>query len=156
MKTWNGQIDAISSKDWNNILLWSFRIEGEDRWFRTQKKRLPAEVGDHVTFDERNNQVILESVVVDQTSAPSAPTTPEGVAAPVSPSVESTKSPATIDVGARIQWQAARRDACNVIVAALHTDSLPWNANLAKGKRLDMLRSYITTLTNQFLEEENG
>ena len=52
-------------------------------------------------------------------------------------------------------WEAARRDACNVIVAALHTDSLPWNKALAKGKRLDMLRGYISELTTQFLEEEN-
>lgn len=58
-------------------------------------------------------------------------------------------------MGKRIAWEAARRDACNVIVAALHTDSLPWNANLAKGKRLDMLRGYIKELTVQFLEDEN-
>jgi hypothetical protein len=146
MKTWTGKVEEISDKDWNKIKLWSFRIEGEDRWFRTQKTPLEVPLGTTITFSERNNQVDLSTVVVQSSNETSAPTPPPAASTP----------DAASDVGSRIQWEAARRDACNVIVAALHTDSLPWNKALAKGKRLDMLRGYITELTTQFVEEENG
>ncbi len=53
-----------------------------------------------------------------------------------------------------------RKDAFNiagrVIVAAMQTDNLPWPANMAKNKRIDMLRGYINELTDQFMEDQNG
>lgn len=161
MRTWTGVLEEISSKDWNQITLWSFRIEGEDRWFRTQKTALEVPLGTTITFNERNNQVDLASVEqstasaepVSDTAAPAIMTAPT-VGNASSTDVSASNSSST-DIGKRIRWQAARRDACSVIVAALHTDTLPWNTNLAKGKRLDMLRGYITELTTQFVEEEN-
>ena len=51
MKSWTGVVEEISSKDWNKIKLWSFRIEGEDRWFRTQKTPLEVPLGTQITFD---------------------------------------------------------------------------------------------------------
>jgi len=154
MKEWTGRVEQITDKDWNNIKLWSFQIEGEARWFRTQKTRLPAEVGDVITFEERNNQVVLDSV--RQATGETPPTTS---ALPVEAETSGTgviSAPMVTDVGARIQWQAARRDACNVIVAALHTEALPWASNVAKSKKLDLLLGYINELTKQFVEEETN
>jgi len=177
MKDWTGTVEAISDKDWNNIKLWSFRIEGEDRWFRTAKIKLPAEVGDKIKFEERNNQVIADSVSVISSPADGAKETAStksaldtsstgqtgNASAPHSPNVANTSPDPTAnshsvktEVGARIQWQAARADACNVIVAALHMDALPWASNVAKGKKLDLLRGYIKEMTEQFLEDEHG
>ena len=152
MREWTGVVEQISDKDWNNIKLWSFKIEGEDRWFRTQKTPLDVPLGTTITFTERNNQVVMESVQSTESAAPSSDVV-ETSASTASPSTAT--APDANGVGKRMAWEAARRDACNVVVAALHTDSLPWNKSLAKGKRLDMLRSYIKELTVQFLEEEN-
>lgn len=150
MKEWTGKITEISSKDWHDITLWSFQIEGETRWFRTAKKRVPAEVGDTVSFEERNNQVVMESVSTSTTDTP----TDTSLSAPVPPATPPSTGDSN-EIGARIQWQAARADACNVIVAALKMDALPWATNTAKGKKLDLLRGYIKEMTQQFLEEEN-
>ena len=49
----------------------------------------------------------------------------------------------------------ARRDATRVIVAAMETGNLPWAANCAKNTRLDLLRGYINTLAQAFLEDES-
>lgn len=51
--------------------------------------------------------------------------------------------------------QDARRDATRVIVAAMQTDNLPWAKNTPNNQKLDLLRGYINTLTQQFLEDEN-
>ena len=83
------------------------------------------------------------------TSAPAESTLP-------TPAPSAVSTSGDMDVGTRIQWQAARRDASQIMAAALMSDNMPWAANLAKGKRLDMLLGYINELTKQFVEEENG
>jgi hypothetical protein len=152
-----GVVDTISDKSWNKVVLWSFKLEGESRWYRTAKTEpatadgVTLEKGMKVKFEEHNLQVVLSSVqkLDEQVDAP-PPSLPD-----VHTVTETVSTPPVRDIGKRIQWQAARRDACNVIVAALAADALPWNVNLAKGKRLDMLRGYIGELTTQFLEEED-
>ncbi len=172
MKEWSGIIEEISDKDWNGVILWSFKLEGVDRWFRTRKTKVPAEVGDQIKFSERNLQVALETIVLgDAPESESkyangakgtvpvhhAPDTPrKSAGTPASTNVGSTNNAATTDAGSRIQWLAARADATNVIVAALKMDALPWASNVAKSKKLDLLRGYIKELTQQFLEDENG
>ena len=154
MNEWNGIVEEISSKDWHDVLLWSFRIEGVDRWFRTQKTALDVGIGTTITFTEKNSQVDLASV--QQMASGTAPSAGPVVSSDkTSAPGESKDDASSPDIGVRIQWQAARRDACNVMVACLQTDNMPWAQNLAKGKRLDMLRGYIKELTIQFLEEEN-
>lgn len=56
----------------------------------------------------------------------------------------------------------ARRDATNVIVAALSVDHLttngvlPWAKNTPKNQRLDLLRGYINELAEQFIKDEDN
>jgi len=59
-------------------------------------------------------------------------------------------------VGARIRYQAARADATRVVVAALHTEALPWTAvqQKNKSKKLDLLTGYIKQVTETLLEQE--
>ena len=154
MTKWEGVITEKSGKPWNKIKLFSFKIEGEDRWFRTGRQEIEPLVGSRITFEERNQQVILASVTpTTQSSTPSEQDVQQEIAPAVLDTPES--APSVGDVGDRIRWQAARRDACNVIVAALHCDALPWSKNTAKGKKLDLLVGYIHELTSQFVKGEN-
>jgi hypothetical protein len=130
----SGVIEEIRSVDFNSTPLWSFRLGEDLTWYRIGKTTpddAGVTIGSHITFEHRNLQV--------------TPT-------------ESTNT----DLSRRIQWQAARRDACNIIVAAIKAEGydtkgiLPWAANVAKAKKLDLLRGYITQLTEQFIEEENN
>ena len=170
MTKWEGIITEKSGKPWNKIKLFSFKIEGEDRWFRTGRQEIAPPIGDRISFEERNQQVIMASVMpttqsstpseqdVQQEVVPAVLDTPESapsVAPAIRPGVLPPMGDSAQSVGDRIRWQAARRDACNVIVAALHCDALPWNTNVAKGKKLDLLVGYIHELTSQFVEGEN-
>ena len=159
MTKWEGVITEKSGKPWNLIRLYSFKIEGEDRWFRTGRQEIEPLVGSRIGFEERNQQVIMASVMpITGSDTPPEPDAQQSIVqkepdlkAPVPNAPQATVG----DVGDRIRWQAARRDACNVIVAALHCDALPWNINVAKGKKLDLLVGYIHELTAQFVKGEN-
>ena len=148
MREVTGKIVVKDHKDWNQIRLYSFQIEGDPRWFRTGKTEIEQPEGATVSFTERNNQVIKGSV--NLTGDQDAPCVVE----------DTTTAPTSVgtqlDVGQRIRWQAARRDAVSIVVAALHTEALPWATNTAKGKKLDLLRGYINELASQFLEDENN
>ena len=151
MTEWEGIIEVSDEKVWNNIKLYSFRLEGVDRWFKTGKEQIEQVIGDNVKFTERNSKVDLTTIaVVEPSDAAPRPTAP---AVSVS---EVTADAAPKDIASRIQWQNARADATRVICAALQYDALPWPTNLAKGKRLDHLRGYINEMTKQFLEEETA
>jgi len=143
-----GRIEIIDSKDWHGTRLWSFRLEGVNRWFRTGTTQIEAEVGNLISFTDKNNRVDTASVTL-LTALTNGAKDEEPLSAP-----SGTNS--NTDIGLRIQWQNARRDASNIIIAALHTDHLPHATNVAKGKRLDLLRGYVKELTEQLIEEENN
>jgi len=149
MKEWTGQVQDISSRDFQTVKLWSFKIEGSERWFRLGQKEPNFSIGDRICFQERNSQVEWGTIT---------PTTAPVSNAPVPPSAEATGSVTSgapsNDIGERIRYQAARADACRIVVAALHTEHLPHAANIAKGKRLDLLLGYVDQVTEQLLEEE--
>lgn len=153
MQSWTGKITEKTFKDWKDIQLYSFKIEGVDRWFRTGRQPIEQDVGATITFDERNTQVILDSVKVGPVGTPTVSETVPSVSGD-STQTSGTGNPQT--VADRIRWQAARRDACNVMCAALKSDAMPWASNVAKSKKLDLLRGYINELTKQFIEEENN
>ena len=148
MTEWQGKISKKREKPWHNIMLYAFQLEGVDRWFSTGKDQIKQTEGQFVSFEERNNKVD-PSTVRDKEG--------EDVPSPTAPAV-SVSAPVSVptSVGDRIQWQAARADAARVVCAALEADALPWNKNLAKGKRLDMLLGYINEITTQFVKEEGA
>jgi hypothetical protein len=146
-----GQVSTVTSKDFQNIELWSFQLEGSRRFYRTGKDEPNIEVGQWIKFQDRNGIVMLESLeqvengVATEEYVDSAPSEPPAVPA---------STPGA--VGKRLQYQAARADACRLVVAALHTDHLPHASNVAKGKRLDLLLGYISDVTKQLLEQEEA
>lgn len=150
MTEWEGTVSSVDSRDWHGVQLWSFRLEGKDRIFRCGKEKPDVAKGSDITFTERNNQVEAGSIIVKGAVPPEIPLGAEPL------QTSASVAPSRSDVNARIQRQQARRDATNLIVAALHCDALPWAANTAKGKRLDLLHEYINQVTERFLEEENG
>jgi hypothetical protein len=168
-----GQVKAVTSRDFQSIKLWSFQLEGSDRYYRTGKTKPDIGEGQWVKFEERNGVVQLESLeVVDAPTGAAAPpatepatsaseksTTPRSDApqstAP-SASVSEAPAPPAGAVGERIRYQAARRDASNIVIAALHCDHLPHASNVAKGKRLDLLLQYVAEVTQTLLEQEDA
>ena len=146
MKTWSGVIERVFERDYNGTKLYSFRIKGVDRWFKTGKTALDFKEGDAIRFDEKNSQVMIDTLVEAKDLTPSAGST-EGT--------ESVASGATAPtVGQRMAWESARRDATNIVVAALHTDALPWAKNTAKAKKLDLLVGYVNQVARQLLEPQ--
>jgi hypothetical protein len=174
---WTGVILEVSAKDWNGTDLYSFKIEGEDRWFRTGTSPIPFEAGANVKFEERNTKVLVESMELSS-AGPGAVTKPlaeetlpdhchrpPGAPPSTVRSASVSVEPAQYvgEVGKRLQWQSARRDAVAIVTAALALEAtnveskgvLPWAANIAKAKKLDLLIGYINQLAEGFIEQES-
>jgi len=136
--TQTGVVHSLHEKDWQGTMLYSFKVEGVERFWRLGQKVPEFKVGDYIKFTERNSNVDWDSI--EPAKGPAPQVSPEP----------------TMDVGERIRYQAARADAVRLIVAALHTDALPWTAvqQKTKSKRLDLLLGYVKQVTEQFLEEE--
>lgn len=136
----DGLVTGVFEKDWNGTLLYSFKIEDDNTFYRLGQTKPTFKVGDSVCFEDHNTNATITDVSAESGSPKDA--TSAGTA---------TKS----EVGVRMQYQAARADATTLVVAALHTDHLPHASNVAKGKRLDLLLGYIKQVTEQLLEEED-
>lgn len=159
MKTWTGKLAKKFHRDFQGTKLYSFQIEGQDRWFRTGKEELPHAEGTTITFQEKNSQVLMDTVEVGVGTTESADSTVETEkAAPSQPS--ETVSTHHQTVGQRMAWEAARRDATRIVATALEVEGkglevLPWAKNTAKGKRLDLLVGYVNRVAKQLMEEQD-
>ena len=143
-----GKVILKSGKDFHGVTLWSFQIEGSRRYWRCGRDEPPFEEGQWVQFEADNSgNVDMDTIkIVTQHDSEAA-----GSSAPTA----SPTSTGTVgDVGNRLRYQAARADACRIVVAALHTDHLPHAANVAKGKRLGLLEGYVEQVTKALLEQE--
>jgi hypothetical protein len=139
-----GRVILKSGKDFHGVMLWSFQVEGSRRFWRCGRVEPAIEEGQCIEFqhDEAGN-VDTESIVLAETA----------------PSTSETTRPTSgtggaVDVGTRMRYQAARADACRLVIAALHTDHLPHAANVTKAKRLPLLEGYVEQVTKTFLEQE--
>lgn len=151
MANHTGVLRSKEFKDWHGVKLYSFTLEGQDRWFKTGKAEIQAEIGEKISFVERNGKVQLDTVSTQTvTEATTTPTPAEATPSGATSVMEATS------ISDRIRWQNARADAARVIVAAMHTDCLPHPNNVAKGKRLDLVVGYINELTRTFIEEEES
>lgn len=158
MKTWTGKVTELFERDFQGTKLHSFKIEGVDRWFRTGKEKLPFGQGTFISFTERNSQVDL-STVQESDTPPSASSTEETEAAASKSNPAAATGSSAPTVGQKMAWEAARRDATRIVATALEVegkglDVLPWAKNVAKGKRLDLLVSYVNQVAKQLLEQQ--
>ena len=116
-----GVVSGIFNKDFHDVKLWSFKIEGSDRFYNMGQKQPTFEEGQCVKFTERNNRVDWNSIETISKDALKNP-----------PEVKGTSGTTnTSDVGDRIRYQAARHDATLLVTAALKTDHLPHASNVA-------------------------
>ena len=156
-KAYKGVVRSTYGKDWvdretgEDIVLLSFRIDGENKYFRHGTTEVPAiKEGNYISFvaDARGN--------VDISSVEEARGTPP-VQAP-KPKAKSSGGVSRDDYWAnkeahdqtvrepRIAYSAAQKNATELVTAALAHDLLSFG-NAAKGKRLDMMADYVDQLT---------
>lgn len=149
MSEQRGVVASLHEKDWNGTMLYSFKLEGVERFWRVGQRKPEFKVKDLVKFTERNSNVDWDSVQV-------IPSASVAVLKPDEP-CPLTVNESSDDVGKRIKYQAARRDATALVVAALHTEALPWTAvqQKNKSKKLDLLTGYIEQVTKTLLDQED-
>lgn len=163
-----GTVEKTFEKEWDGkdgkVLLHSFQLAGDKRYFRTGTSKLvsPREA---IQFDiGANNNVVEESLVKLEASAQQAP--------PVAPSGGGCRSwggkPKTTEnfearqaywenkerrdievVEPRITWSSARTAAIEVVGLALQHDLLAFG-NAAKSAKLDLLLGYVDRVAGRF------
>ena len=178
----SGRVSKVFEKSWDGrngtVLLHSFQVEGNNKYFRTGEERLCRQ-GDTVEFtaDDRGN--VANLMVVDGGSAPAQSNTG---AQPSSRSTSysgksgggntwkakqaekdqywSDKESRDIAreqrqqtvVEPRITWSSAQSDAVALVTTALQHDLLAFgNAN--KSAKLGLLLDYVDQVTKRFADQ---
>ena len=177
-----GQVRTISTKEWyddkkgQNINLYSFQIQDNNKWFRTGTNRPPCNEGDNISFDvnEKGN-VNVNSI-----------TKGAGNPAPQGASNAQNQQGATRSQGAsssgqsrdgywsakeandkakderyqsqdipRMSFSAAQDRAVQLVSAALTHDCLAFG-NMKKGDKLDYVLGCVDEVTDRFLVQTMG
>jgi hypothetical protein len=158
-KTHKGVVSRLYEKEWTDrdsgdeIILHSFQIEGEKRYFRTGTKRPTFAEGDAISFvaDAKNGNVDLKSVKeveADTVVAPkAAPSKAASSGATSRDDYWANKEKNDVEVlRPTIAYSAAQKNATTLVAAALAADALSFGST-AKGKRLDMLVDFVEQTT---------
>lgn len=148
MKTYEGILKNKSERPWNDVVLHSFQLEGQNIWFRTGQKALTLDEGTPIKFkaNETNKQVDLDSMEKLE-SAPTPPTSATG-------STSTTREDYWQNRERLDSVRTARADASRIVCAALAHDHLPHASNTPKGKRLDLLVGYVKEITEELINYE--
>lgn len=150
------------------MLLYSFKLQGDNRWFRCGTRPLPAAAGDAIqfTYDVEKNNVDVESVrPVPRDSVAKAPAV--ATAANAARSAPGSKDAYWADkesrdiererynrevVQPRIEFQSARRDAVALIPVLLANEAVPGiTAKTAANKKLAAIVACVDELTRELL-----
>lgn len=166
-KMYKGVVTNTYEKDWTdrdsgeNIVLRSFKIEGESRYFRTGTNNSSAIAeGNYISFsaNTQSGTVDLKSVEIVEGEAPARAPKPSASTAGKPKSARSAASggrdtywadKAARDVEVtepRISYSAAQKNATALVAAALAADALSFGST-AKGKRLDMMVDFVELTT---------
>jgi hypothetical protein len=153
----NGTVSKTYMKDWNgrngNIVLHSFQIDGNNKFFRTGERSL-VQKGDTVEFyaDDKGTvenltKVAATAPVVTSSAPVPAPQKENWDARGAYWSAREVRDVEVVEP--RITWASAQSDAVALVTAALAHDALAFgNAN--KGAKLDLLLSYVDQVTARF------
>jgi hypothetical protein len=157
MKTVTGEVTSIHEKDFHGTMLYSFKLDEKPSFWRCGRDKPDVTVKDYIRFNAKLQNVIVPSI--EQAQRPEEKLTLNTEIPEREPEQEEpvTRVTQEVNVNDRIRYQAARRDATNLVVAALHTDALPWTAaqQKNKSKKLDLLTGYIEQVTETLLNQEN-
>lgn len=180
-----GTVAKTYTRDWQGddgkVILHSFQLQGDNRYFRTGTDRLVAE-GDYITFDiEGNNNVVGHTLEKGKAQPPQ---TAPRASAPASggygrgnwnkgggggnAAASKPKSTENWDARAkywddkekrdievvepRITFSSAQSCAIEVVKAALEKDILAFG-NASKGAKLGMLLDYVDEVTARFYNQ---
>lgn len=178
-----GIVTKVSAKPWEQrgkmITLYSFQLAGQQGWFRTGTTPVPAPEGSTVQFEvSGNNNVELATFVVlappgaQGAPAQQAPAPQYGALPPAAQNrgnagmgqnregywaekeqrdIAREERYQAVDVP-RMSFSASQDRAVNLVAAALAADALSFGT-AAKGKRLDMLLSYVDEVTAKFFAQ---
>jgi hypothetical protein len=168
--TIKGTVSRVYEKDWDGVVLHSFQLQGDKRYFRTGTSRIVGQ-GESVSFDIEGNNNVLESSLskleaqVQQAPAPQQyqqrPQWGGGGAAKKGPTENfearqqywTNKEARDIEVvEPRITWSSARTAAVEVIGLALQHDALAFG-NASKGAKLGMILDYIDEVSARFYNQ---
>lgn len=185
----NGVVTEVSRKEWYDdrkkatINLYSFRIEGTGKWFRTGTNAPTFQQGEHISFvnDEKNN-VKLDTV----TRGAAAPQQPSAGVAVAAPTTQAAPTGGNTSGGAQTRsgyWDAKeerdlekdayfrakddRYEAVAVprmtygnavssavaLVAAAVANDCLPIGNMTKGKQLDYLQDCVSQVADKFFLE---
>lgn len=158
-KTYKGVITEFFEREWKDrnsgqdIILRSFKINSENKFFRTGTTALKQGVGDAIQFvADAKGQVDLKTVQdIAAEDAPPAKSGGGGGKKSFGGGARDTywedKAKRDIEVTEpRISYSAAQRNATSLVVAALQADILSFG-QAAKGKKLDMLVEFVEQTT---------
>lgn len=167
-RTVQGQVAEVSSRPWEDqrrgttITLHSFKLEGNNQWFRTGTDAIPAGRGQSVKFVADGVNVDMKTFEVVESSVQSAP----NVGATTTPTRTTSTSPRAgagtkdsyweakeaRDIAKEERYQAvaeprmalsvAVQAAADVVVAAINKDALSFGS-AAKAKKLGLLTDYV-------------
>ena len=172
LQTHTGTIRNISTKDFADranpsqmVTFYSFQLEGNNRWFRTNKAPVPHPNGTYVSFVADGQNVDVNSFsIVDGTAPPTpAPTVAtENTSARSAPrgsardnywadkearDIEKDERYQKVDVP-RMTMSTAVGAAASIVEAAIRSDALAFG-NTAKSKRLDMLADFTEQMADR-------
>jgi len=186
-RTTKGVVDKTFTKDWydkrsnENIILHSFRLEGDNTYYRTGTTPIPANKGDAVEFsyDDRSGNVEMETFgqvegsEVQRAPAPAPRRNTGGRQGSYSGGGGGTstgggardnywKDKEDRDIQREERYQtvveprmivmAAQERAVGVVAAALANDCLSFG-NTAKGLKFEMLLGFVDEATEHFVKQ---
>lgn len=162
-RTYKGLISKVYEREWQDrdtgedIILYSFQIDGEKRYFRTGTNKPGVREGDAISFvaDAKSNNVDVKSI--EKIDADDVPTPKKssgksyggGRGGGTASSSKYWEDKAKRDqeiTEPRISYSAAQRNATTLVAAALEADILSFG-QAAKGKKLDMLVDFVEQTT---------
>lgn len=142
-----GTVAEVKSRDWKNgIVLHNFKLEGSPIVYNCGTQQPQVETGEVITFKENNRKVQVESIVKGGTSHSVTPDAP----AATTPTVRLDST------AARIQRQAARRDAVTLVATAMEHKLLPYPMSGKNEDKWDRMLSLIEETMNDLIEMEDN
>lgn len=160
-KTFKGVIDEVFEREWQDrdtgedIILYSFKVNGNNRYFRTGTNKPPIKAGLAYSFvaDAKSGNVDVKSfneIESEDVPAPKARAKSSGggfKGGGARDSYWEDKAARDIEVTEpRISYSAAQKNATELVTAALAADILSFG-QAGKGKKLDMLVDFVEQTT---------
>lgn len=178
-----GIVRYINEKEWDDrrsgetIMLYSFKLDGDDDYYRTGQTKPEFEEGQSIAFEVDNkNNVDLETVEVleaEVKKAPKAtgrPAKSGGFSKNASGSAGgrdeywAKKEARDLEKDARYQkvdiprmtFCTSQDAAVSLVTAALQHDCLPKIGTVSKTARLSALLAYVDEITDRFFRQRMG